>query len=222
MSHVVVFLFSLYRYMTQISLGIIDDHPAIASGLAAELQATGLYSVLFNITEKDLLLSQLNRGFPDVLLMDIVMPGANGIEVFKAVLKVYPAIKILAYSGLSSPLLIDLLIKSGVKGYVNKASKIEELKFALSAVVQGKIYLPEPYRYLLKKDMREEANDEISSRELEVLKLISEGKKTHEIAEQLFISVNTVESHRKHLFQKLNVTNIAALIMEAINMGYVK
>jgi DNA-binding NarL/FixJ family response regulator len=208
--------------MNKISIGIVDDHPAIGKGIAVELKAMGHYDILFILSDKNLILENLQKNLPDIFIMDVVMPGSSGIDTFKEVLQVFPKVKILAYTGLNSPLLVELLIKSGVKGYVNKENSIDELNHAILSVYENNIYLPANYQYLLKKYHSSNTNAELSKREIEILVLIADGKKTSNIAEVLFISVNTVETHRKNIFQKLNVTNIAELIKEAINLGYAK
>jgi DNA-binding NarL/FixJ family response regulator len=208
--------------MNKISIGIVDDHPAIGRGIAAELKAIGHYDILFTLSDKNLILENLRKNLPDVFIMDVVMPGSSGIDTFKEALQVFPEVKILAYTGLNSPLLVELLMKSGVKGYVNKEDSIDELNHAIMSVYKDKIYLPANYHYLLKKYHSSNTSAELSKREIEILVLIVDGKKTSDIAEALFISVNTVETHRKNIFQKLNVTNIAELIKEAINLGYAK
>jgi DNA-binding NarL/FixJ family response regulator len=208
--------------MKKIKLGIIDDHPAIGYGLVSELGKHREYKVLFSVSEKKVILKQLSVTLPDVLIMDILMPDTTGIEAFKEVLREFPDLRIIAYTSLNSPLIVELLLKAGVKGYLNKNHSFDELKEAISEVYNDEIYLPEDYKFILKKFRTDPLSVELSKREIEVLTLIAQEKKTSEIASLLNISVNTVETHRKNLFQKLNVTNLAGLIKCAIHLGYVK
>jgi DNA-binding NarL/FixJ family response regulator len=208
--------------MKIINLSIIDDHPAIAKGLASELSAIGNYNILFTVSEKEQLIPNLQTHIPDILLMDVVMPNTNGIEAFNEVLNYFPEVKLIAYTGLNNPILVKLLLSAGVKAYVNKESPLSELIKAITVVYDGGIYLPEAYDSILAKYQKENEHSELSKREVEILILIAEGKKTSEIAEQLYISINTVETHRKNIFQKLQVSNAAELIKVAIGLGYVK
>jgi DNA-binding NarL/FixJ family response regulator len=208
--------------MSKTKIGIIDDHQAIGQGLASELQKTGEFEVLFTVSEKEQILVTLTTQQPDVLLMDVVMPGTLGIETFKEVLATFPGSKIIAYTALNSPVMIELLLRTGVMGYVSKQHDFNNLREAISDVMYDRIYLPEDYRFILKKIKNKEGPEELSKREIEILTLIAEEKKTNDIAELLGISVNTVETHRRHLFDKLNVSNLAGLIKTGFDLGYLK
>ncbi|HOZ87413.1 MAG TPA: response regulator transcription factor [Bacteroidia bacterium] len=208
--------------MSKINTGIVDDHQAIAQGLSSELSADGGFEVLFIISDKEKIIGALQNGVPDVLVMDVVMPGTLGIDSFKNVLKAYPDIKIIAYTALNSPLIIELLLRAGVKGYVAKSQPLSDLKEAISDVYYDRISLPEAYHFILKKIKANIKPEELSSREVEILGLIAAGNKTNEIAGLLGISVNTVESHRKNLFDKLKVNNLAGLIKAGFDLGYLK
>lgn len=208
--------------MTKIKVGIVDDHQAIARGVSSELEKTGDCEILFIVTEKTKIAETLSQHKPDVLIMDVVMPGSTGIETFKDTLNTDPSLKIIAYTALNSPMIIEMLLRSGVKGYVNKNMALEELIKALADVYYDRIYLPEEYKFILKKIKNQEGPEELSKREIEILTLIAAEKKTPEIADLLQISVNTVETHRRHLFEKLEVTNLAGLIKAGFDLGYIK
>lgn len=208
--------------MNKISVGIIDDHHAVAQGVSFELKKGDDHDVLFVVTEKDKILEALQMQTPDVLIMDVVMPGSMSADMFKEVLKTFPGIKILAYTALNSPAMIELLLKSGVMGYAGKSQPLQDLKEAIKTIFEGSIYLPEEYEFIRKKITSRSTAPELSKREIEILMLIAQEKTTFEIAEQLFITVSTVETHRKNLFQKLNVTNLAGLIKAGINLGYIQ
>jgi len=208
--------------MNRIKTGIIDDHQAIAQGISQELNADGRFEIAFVICDKDLLLPTLQNGLPDVLVMDVVMPGSLGIDSFKNVLSTYPQLKVIAYTALNSPLIIEMLLRTGVKGYVAKSQPLADLREAVVDVYYDRLSLPEPYHFILKKLKLNARPEELSKREIEILTLIAAEKKTSEIAELLQISVNTVETHRKNLFDKLNVTNLAGLIRAGFDLGYIK
>ncbi|HYG51441.1 MAG TPA: response regulator transcription factor [Flavobacteriales bacterium] len=208
--------------MERIRIGIVDDHPALGQGLSCELGKNPGYEVLFVVTEKDKIKDEVRQSGPDVLIMDIIMPGSIGIEAFKDTLKDFPDLRILAYTSLNSPVVVEMLLKTGVRGYVSKNDTFERLKEAINEVYFDNVYLPEEYSFVRKKLKNNGESVELSKREIEVLTLIAHEKKTSEIADILCISVNTVETHRKNLFNKLNVTNLAGLIKAALNLGYIK
>jgi len=208
--------------MSKIKIGIADDHQAIAHGLSYELSRVEIYSVIFSISEKKDILRNLADNMPDVLIMDVVMPGSQGIETFREVLTAFPDLRIIAYTALSSPMIIEMLLRAGVKGYVSKNQPLAELTEALSDVYYDRISVPEDYKFILRKIRNTDKPEELSKREIEILGLIAAEKKTHEIAELLDLSVNTIETHRRHLFDKLNVTNLAGLIKAGFDLGYIK
>lgn len=197
----------------------MDDHHVVSAGLASELSKADC-EVQFCISEKAKIMKHLGEGLPDVLVMDVVMPGAVSIEAFREVLQAYPNAKIVAYTALNSPAIVELLIRSGVKGYVNKNQALSDVLLAVHKVHEDEYYVPEEYEFILKKLDGLNQTTELSKREIEVLRLIAQEKTSTEISDKLFISVNTVETHRKNLFHKLNVTNLAGLIREGIHLGY--
>lgn len=207
--------------MSKINIGIVDDHQAIAQGLAFELAKNPNHQILFTIFEKTEIIQALHKNQPDILIMDVVMPGNTSVENFKEVLQVFPQLKIIAYTALNSPMMIEMMLRMGVKGYLNKNQALNEINEAVADVYYGRIHVPLEYQFILRKLKGKEQIEELSKREIEILKLITAEKKTNEIAELLEISINTVETHRKHLFEKLNVTNLAGLIKAAMDQGYI-
>jgi DNA-binding NarL/FixJ family response regulator len=202
----------------RIRIGIFDDHPVILNGLSTEISAQG-YDIVFCTGNVHELFEHLTTHPPDVLILDVVAPNVTGIELFEKVAKTNPSIQIIAYTSLGSVLLIDNLLKAGIKGYVNKNEPLTNLLQAINQVAQGEICLPPEYRFLL-KDSQASPPLTLSTREIEILKLITQEYSSKEIAEMLFISVNTVENHRKNIFAKLQVKNLAGLIVAATANGY--
>lgn len=208
--------------MPKIKVGIIDDHGAIAQGISLEIAKSKEYEVLFIASKKEEIIEKLREAIPDVLIMDVVMPGSSGIETFKQVLHTFSQIKIIAYTALNSPVIIEQLLRAGVRGYVSKNQPLPELIEAISEVHYDRISLPADYNFIKRKIKIDDVPEELSRREIEILELIAAEKKSPEIAEILDISVNTVETHRKHLFDKLKVTNAAGLIKAGYALGYIK
>lgn len=208
--------------MGKIKIGIVDDHQAIAEGVSAGLAKTGNFDVLFIVCDKNEIIARISGHQPEVMIMDVVMPGSMGADTFKEVLNAFPGLKIIAYTALNSPLMIELLLKAGVKGYVSKNQPLEDLVAAIDEVVYDRISLPAEYNFIRKKMNAGAPAEELSKREIEILLLIAAEKKSGEIAETLNISINTVETHRKHLFDKLGVSNLAGLIKAGFDLGYLR
>jgi DNA-binding NarL/FixJ family response regulator len=202
-----------------IPIGIFDDHPMILKGIKSELENEN-YTVVFSTGSVTDLFEHLKTTSIEILILDIVVPNVTGIELFEKVSKAHPEIKIIAYTSLGSVLLIDNLLRVGVKGYVNKNDAISNLLVAMDEAMNGGTYLPDEYKFLLKNVSTSEVKT-LSAREIEVLKLITQEYSSKEIADQLFISVNTVENHRKNIFYKLQVKNLAGLIVAATANGYI-
>lgn len=208
--------------MGKINIGIIDDHQAIAQGVAFELRKNPDFEIQFIVYEKTQIIDAIRLHMPEVLVMDVVMPGSSGIDSFKEVLQLFPKMKIIAYTALNSPMMIEMMLRFGVKGYLNKNQALGELNDAVLNVFYDRMHLPEDYQFILKKLKGQQQSEEISKREIEILELIAQEKKSNEIAELLQISLNTVETHRRHLFEKLQVSNLAGLIKAAMDQGYIK
>jgi len=206
--------------MKTLKIAIADDHPIILRGISSLIMTEPACELLFTATGKNDLLGHLKNQEPDLLVLDVVMPGVSATELFGEIKDLYPSLMMIAYTSLSSDILVRSLFRDGVKGYVNKNDPPEELITAINTLREGGIYLPEQYGHLAAKLSDTEALA-ISKREKEILLLISEQFTTTQIAEKLFISVNTVESHRKKLFEKFKVENLAGLIREAIKQGYI-
>lgn len=201
-------------------IAIADDHPIICKGITTLLMGTP-HEVSFTAMSKTDLLQSLQIHPTDLLILDVVMPEVSATELFAEITTSYPSIAIIAYTSLNSPILIKMLFRDGAKAYVNKSDPMNEILDAIDAIRNGQIYISEQYRHLMEKKS-DPYEVSISKRELEVLQLIAEQMTTAEIAKQLFISPNTVESHRKKLLEKFQVDNIAGLIREAIRRGYLQ
>lgn len=161
-------------------------------------------------------LAFVDRQQPDVILMDINLPDQSGIDLCKAVKQKFPAIHIIGLSTFSQQSYIRKMIDNGASGYVLKNATQEELLEAIETVVRGKTYYSTEVAQTL---VESEANQiVITRREKEVLLLIMDGLTNVEIADKLFISVTTVDTHRKNLLAKFEARNIASLITTAIRL----
>lgn len=201
---------------------LVDDHQMFIDGLAAifsdvdEIQVVGK---CLNGTEA---LEQCQRADPYVVLLDINLPDMDGVEVCKKITTTHPNIKVIALTTHSEGSFISSMLNNGAKGYVLKNSNKEILQQAIKAVHRGETFLGKEVTEALIQGMMPENKQsrahtpKLTRREKEVLALIVEEYTTQEIANKLFISLNTVETHRKHLLHKLNVRNTAGLVRFAM------
>jgi DNA-binding NarL/FixJ family response regulator len=202
-----------------ISLIIVEDHPVVVEGLQLMLNSSGNYRVEgVAATGKECLLL-LQYLSPDVLLLDINLPDISGIELCKLVLEKHPDQKVLALTTYTERVFIQQMLDNGAFGYVLKNSTPEEIMEGINEVNAGNRYLCAEAENLLKKSHENELM--ITRRESSVLKLLAEGFTNLEIADKLFISPLTVDSHRKNLIVKLQARNTASLIKIASDKGLV-
>ncbi len=200
-----------------IKVYIVDDHAVVIEGI---------YSLL--LKEKDIemagyasnaanCLQYFSSHTADVILMDISLPDMNGVDLCKLIKKNYPGIMVLALSTFNQGTYIRKMMESGASGYLLKNAGRQEIIEAIKVVVKGKTYLSFDAGQALKSGT-EQLNSipPLTKREKEVLSAVAEGLTNMQIAEKLFISVDTVESHRKNLHAKLNVKNTAMLVRFAL------
>jgi DNA-binding NarL/FixJ family response regulator len=206
--------------MNIIRIGFFDDHAMIGKGLNTLIDNfKSDFSSVFVANDKATLIKNLSTQEIDVLILDIVAPDVVGLELFEMVVSDFPEIKVLAYSSLNSPILIENLLSIGVMGFVNKKEDENVILNAIISVYNDTIFVEDQYKYLTSK-YRELVPTILSEREIEILKLISQELTSQEIAAQLHISIRTVENHRTNIFKKLDVKNTAGLIMAANRLGY--
>ncbi len=204
---------------------IVDDHQVVLDGIQSMLEQEEDISIAGKSMNGTDALEFLKTNPVDVALIDINMPGMDGIELCKAIRKNHPEIKVLALTTFNEVSFITNMMKSGASGYLLKNTTKEELITAIKTIQKGEQYLAREVQEKLisasfgKKDTA--FIPKLTRREKEVLKLIMEEFTTKEIAEKLFISTATVETHRLHLLNKLGVRNTAGLVKVAIEKGLV-
>jgi len=164
-------------------------------------------------------LSFLQHQLPDVILMDISMPGKSGIDLCKEVKEKYPSIFIIGLSTFNQQSFIQKMMDNGASGYVLKNATKDELMEAIEIVAKGKTYLSHEVSQVLRK--QDDADIVLTRREKEVLELIAGGMTNNEIGEKLFISPSTVDTHRKNLLAKFEAKNTASLIHIASRMQFI-
>jgi len=201
--------------LDKIKIIIVDDHPMVLEGLQVMLRQISFVEIMASAKNAYEALLQIEKYHPDIVLTDISMPEINGIELTERIKKEFPKIKIIGMSTMNERSYITQMITNGADGFLVKSASKEEIVECLLSVENGKMYLGVDVN--LNNNQRKELGNipVLSSREKEVLILIAEGLTNHQIAEKVFISPHTVDSHRKSLMTKLGATNTATLIKQA-------
>jgi two-component system response regulator NreC len=205
---------------------IVDDHAVVRSGLRHVLEAESDIEVVGEASDMSEAVLEARAQKPDVVLMDVVMPGSSGIEATPAVLKEAPEAKVLVLSMQDDPRYVREAFSAGASGYVLKEAADTEVVGAVREVAGGGSYVhPTLGARLVTAEAEERAREEddpLSEREREVLRLLALGHTNQEIAESLYLSVRTVETHRSHIMQKLRLSNRAELVRYAIDRGFLE
>ena len=209
---------------------IADDHTIVRKGLCAILEGDKEIEVVGDAENGREAIKKVEQVQPDIVLMDITMPGLNGLETTRQLKKRHPKTKILILTMHDNEEYIFETLRAGASGYLVKRTAPDELISAIHAVNRGESFLsPSISKRVIEGYIRvgqsEQEEDEpfekLTDREREVLQLIAEGRVNREIAELLHISIKTVETHRSHIIEKLNIRNIAELTQYAIRKGLI-
>jgi DNA-binding NarL/FixJ family response regulator len=204
-----------------INIAFFEDHPIVSKSLEMLFNQHSDMNLLFTASRKNELEINLAKYTSlDVIIIDVLAIDVQGLEVFEMIKLKYPNFKQIAFTTLTSPILIENLLSVGVLGYVNKNQEIEDLIEAINLVYDNKIYLPNDYQFLIKRT-ENSGTISLTEREIEIMQLIIREFTTADIASELRLSVNTIENHRKSIFQKFNVKNVAGMVREASKLGFV-
>jgi DNA-binding NarL/FixJ family response regulator len=202
---------------------VVDDHPVVRSGLKLLLEAQEDIEVVGEAGNAQEALLRAKLLQPDILLLDVTMPGRSGIDVAREAPEVAPDAKVVMLSMQDEPSYVREAFAAGAHGYVLKEAADAELVRAVREVAGGGRYVhPELGARLIVAEAREQAAaaaDPLSDREREVLRLLALGHTNQEIAKLLYISVRTAETHRAHVMQKLRLDTRAALVRYALDHG---
>ncbi len=202
---------------------ILDDHPLLIKGLQAMLSHYTDINIVGTYLSGRTLLEGLKEQPADVLLLDIQMQDQMGDEVAAILQRLYPEMMILVLTNLEHQYYIRTMIQHGVRGYVLKSSDESILLEGIRTVARGDIYFDPSIR---KEALKEQKNSKdqfpsLTRREKEILHLLTLDYSSKDIAEKLFLSPRTIENHRMHLLQKMDVKNSASLIKKAIELGLI-
>jgi two-component system response regulator NreC len=215
--------------MKKVRLLVADDHKIFRQGIKKLLEEEPDLQVVGESADGRETVKKATELKPDVILMDIAMANLNGLEATKQIKKVLPETKVIMLTMHKNEEYVLQSFQAGASGYILKEGAVEELVSAIRSIYQDKSFLSptvsktlvDAYLRKMETGKTETPFDLLTDREREVLQLIAEGYTNREVAKQLFISVKTVEAHRAHIMQKLNIHDIAKLVKYAIQKGLV-
>lgn len=216
--------------MNKVRVLIVDDHVIVRDGVRMILEAQPDIEVVGEASDGREALEKARQLSPSVVLMDIAMPGMNGLEATAAIRQELPDVQVLVLTMHEDYEYFFEVLRAGASGYVLKGASSNDLVSAIRAVHQGGVYLHPAVAKNLVSDYVKRMEpgedraryDGLSDRERQVLKLVAEGKTSQQIAEELFLSVNTVQTHRSHIMEKLGLHNRTDLIRYALRKGLVE
>jgi DNA-binding NarL/FixJ family response regulator len=213
--------------MTPARTVLADDHTLVRAGLRKLLESVAEVTVVGEAEDGLALLALVQEKQPDLVLLDIVMPGLNGLETAARLAKTAPGIRVLMLSMHQNEEYVRQALRNGAAGYMLKDAAPVELALAIQAVLRGETYLsPAVSKGVVSDYLHRLRNDDspgsgLTPRQTEVLQLIAEGHSTKEIARRLDLSVKTVETHRSQLMKQLDIHEVAGLVRFAMRIGLV-
>lgn len=207
--------------MDKIKVLVVDDHPMVLEGMRSMLQQIEFVIVTGTASNAYEAMEQMKLTIPEIVITDINMPEISGMELALKIRKEYPAVKIIAMSTFKERSYISQMIQNGASGYLVKSASKEEIEEGILSVYEGKLYMSLDISSTLTDKENLKQVPVLSSREKEVLILIADGFTNPQIAEKLFISLHTVDSHRKNLLTKFGVNNTASVIKLAAKMQFI-
>lgn len=197
---------------------IVDDHPMVAEGIQSLLESYDEISVVGTLSNGNDAIEAATRFQPDVILMDLNMPGLSGLNATEMILERVPDTRVLILSMHDSPEYISTALSHGARGYILKDVPTEEIKQAIDAVMQGERYLCTGASGSL-EPKEDDTREALTGREQTILLELAQGKSNKEVAQTLDISVRTVETHRKNIKRKLGISSTAGLTRYALEHG---
>jgi DNA-binding NarL/FixJ family response regulator len=202
-----------------VNILIVDSHPIVRTGLDLFLSNKPDFNIVGKLNSGIEIFEFIRRNDVDVIISEIDLPELNGITALRAIKKENKDVRVLIFSHQPEEIYAVSTIKAGASGYLNKSASVEDLEIAIRKVNAGEVSLSEKMdKHLRYEDTRKSRSrlfKKLSTREVEVLKLLSIGRKNKEIAQELDINEKTVSTYKARLFKKLNVTNIVDLIHQS-------
>lgn len=208
-----------------IKIFIVDDQQLIIEAWTNLLSGYDEFQVVQSANNADEALEKILVYRPDVVLLDINLKGASGIDVCEKITNQLPKTRVIGLSLHDKVAIVQKLISKGAKGYITKNVSKEEMVLAIKEVYDGKTYICKEMKdkyieQMMFKDEESDSDKELTIKEIEILHLIAKGLTSKEIADEIFLSPRTVETHRHNILKKLNLPNSARLISWAVQNGY--
>jgi two-component system invasion response regulator UvrY len=205
--------------LKKIRLFLVDDHRMMIDMWSALLGSDPRFEVVGYALDGNSAIEKIRQHQPQVVLMDITLPGQSGIEITKVVKEEIPGVRVLAVSMHNNTMLIKQMLSTGASGYVSKTSGFEEMSQAILTVANGQHYISDDIKELITAELINPETqptaaklNQLTKREMQIVEMLRDGLTSKEIAEKLLISNRTVEVHRYNIFRKLEVNNVVSLI----------
>lgn len=211
----------------KIKILIVDDHQMLLDGLTSLLKSEKRFDIVGISNQAKYALDLINRTQPDIVITDINMPEISGVELTRLIKRQYPEVKVLALSMFGERSTISEMLEAGISGYILKNTGKEELVNALVKIYEGGLFFSDEITnemiksISLKAEVSNEEKVSLTSREIEIVKLIAAEKSNQEIANALFISERTVETHRKNIFRKTQTKGVIGLLKLAMEQKWI-
>ena len=212
---------------SKLTVVIIEDQSAICDMLAELISKHGRYTVVGQAADGKTGIEMALDLRPDLLVLDVIMPGLSGIEVLRRLSRGLPFMKVLIFSGKKEPHIIRALVQEGIHGFVHKTDPLSEFRKAVDALANGQPWFSENFDRTVREALATPVNhadnmlDQLTPREREIAVLIAKSYSSKEVAGQLQISIKTAENHRANLMRKLGVRDVAGLVRFVIRQGLV-
>jgi DNA-binding NarL/FixJ family response regulator len=213
--------------MKNIRVLLAEDHTLVRAGLCALLKTLEGVEVVAEAGDGHQTLKRVKTHYPDLVLMDIAMPGLNGLEATIRVVKEYPHVKVIILSMHANEEYVLQSLSAGARGYLLKDSGTAELELAIRAVMKGETFLsPAVSKHVIEQYVQRQGDPQspfhiLTPRQREILQLIAEGLSTKDIARKLDLSIKTVDTHRTQLMDRLDIHEVAGLVRYAIRTGLI-
>lgn len=193
---------------------VVDDHPIVISGISGLLSDLENIEIIEKMQSGVSLLDYIESNEVDLVLMDIFLPVITGIDLCKAIKQKFPQVIVIGMSSQSERSLVMQFIQNGGNGYILKSASFEEFKNCINQAIEGEIVFSDEVKTIVSQPLSEDLDTipSLSRREKDIAVLLSKGKQTQEIADELFLSFLTVQTHRRNILQKYKTKNVAELI----------
>lgn len=201
----------------KINIAIVDDHPIVIEGLKMMLNSQPSFNIVETFTTGSDIINFIQSNKMDIIFLDITLPDANGIELCREIKKIFPDISVIMFSNRSERSIIMQSIQNGASGYLLKNTSIQELVICIQGALSGDIVFCNETKQIISRPSQNDLPiPRLTKREKQILQLVAQGKTSNMIAEELFLSPLTVDTHRKNLLQKFQAKNSTELVNQAI------